>query len=93
MPQRGYDASLMKRGEEARRLIRAGEDPVRMLIAVVWPDENWAELALSTLLTECPRCSGGTVTCEECGSTGLVTAGRRKLLAIEDLAAAMYEAA
>ena len=58
-----------------------------MLLAVVWPDHDWAELALRTPLTECPRCLGGT--CEECGSTGLVTLARRKLLAIEDLAAAM----
>jgi hypothetical protein len=82
MAHGGYDAGLMKRGEEARRLVRQGEDPVRMLLAVVWPDEDWAELALDTPLNDCPRCSGGTVACDECGSTGLVTVARRKLLAI-----------
>jgi hypothetical protein len=93
MAQGRYDAGLMKRGEEARRLIRHGEDPVRMLLAVVWPDHDWAESAFNTQLTDCPRCSGSTVGCEECGSTGLVTVARRKLLAVEDLAAAVYEAA
>jgi hypothetical protein len=83
----------MKRGEVARRLIVQGEDPVRMLLAVVWPDHDWAETVLRTRLTHCPRCSISTVGCEECGSTGLVTPARRRLLAIEDLAAAVYEAA
>ena len=92
MAQGRYDAGLMKRGEEARRLIRHGEDPVRMLLAVVWPDHDWAEGAFNTRLTDCPRCSG-TVGCEECGSTGLVSVARRKVLAIEDLAAAVYQAA
>jgi hypothetical protein len=92
MAQVRYDAALMERGAEARRLIRHGEDPVRMLLAVVWPDHDWAESAFNTRLAGCPRCSG-TVGCEECGSTGLVTVARRKLLAIEDLAAAVYEAA
>ena len=64
-----------------------------MLLAVVWPDYDWAASALRTPLTQCPRCSDRTVGCEECGSTGLVTIDRRKLLAIEDLAAATSEAA
>jgi hypothetical protein len=76
-----YDKTLMKRGEAARRLIVDGEDPFRMLLAVVWPGHDWSESVLLARL------------CEECGSTGLVTATRRNLLAIEDLAATMYEAA
>jgi hypothetical protein len=83
----------MKRGEAARRLIAQGEDPVRMLLAAVWPDHDWAESALHTRLTHCPRCSDSTVGCQECGGTRLVTTTRRKLLTIEDLAAAVYEAA
>jgi hypothetical protein len=93
VPHGQYDSDMMKRGQAARRLIREGEDPVRMLLAVVWPDHNWAESALHTRLMHCPRCSDCTVGCQECGSTGLVTTARRKLLAIEDLAAAVYEAA
>ena len=83
----------MKRGEAARRLITQGEDPARMLLAVVWPDHDWAEIASRTRLMHCPWCSEGLVGCEECGSTGLVTTARRKLLAIEEVAAAVYEAA
>ena len=83
----------MKRGEAARRLITHGDDPVRMLLAVVWPDHDWAETALHTRFTSCPDCSSGAGGCAECGSTGLVTVARRQLLAVEDLAAAVYEAA
>jgi hypothetical protein len=93
MPHGQYDRGLMKRGEAARRLIAQGEDPVRMLLAAVWPDHDWAETAVRTRLTACPRCSSNTAGCEECGSTGRVTLARRKLLAIEDLAEAVYEAA
>jgi hypothetical protein len=88
-----YDKTLMKRGEAARRLIVDGEDPFRMLLAVVWPDHDWAESALLARLTSCPSCSDGTVACSECASTGLVTVERRKLLIIEALAAYRYEAA
>jgi hypothetical protein len=88
-----YDRTLMKRGEAARRLIVDGEDPFRMLLAVVWPDHDWEESVLLARLTSCPSCSDGIVGCHECGSTGLVTAARRKLLAIEELASAVYEAA
>jgi hypothetical protein len=83
----------MKRGEAARRLITHGEDPARMLLAVVWPDYDWAEIALHTRFISCPVCSSGAGGCTECGSTGLVTGARRNLLAIEDLAAAIHEAA
>jgi hypothetical protein len=93
MAQGRYDAGLMKRGAEARRLIRHGEDPVRMLLAVVWPDHDWAESAFHTRLSDCPSCSGSAVGCAECGSTGLVTVARRQLLAVEDVASAEYEAA
>jgi hypothetical protein len=92
MPHGSYDRELMKRGEEARRLISHGEDPVRMLLAVVWPGHDWAESAMRTPLTDCP-CSDRTDGCAECGSTGLITVDRRKLLAIEELAATMYAAA
>jgi hypothetical protein len=88
-----YDKTLMKRGEAARRLIVDGEDPFRMLLAVVWPDHDWEESVLLARLTSCPRCSGGIVGCQECGSTGLVTAARRKLLTIEALATYAYGAA
>jgi hypothetical protein len=88
-----YDKTLMKRGEAARRLIVDGEDPFRMLLAVVWPNHDWEESVLLASLTSCPRCSDGTVGCVECGSTGLVTAARRQLLTIEALAAHVYEAA
>jgi hypothetical protein len=88
-----YDRSLMKRGAEARRLIAAGEDPFRMLLAVVWPDHDWAESALFTRLASCPTCSGDTGGCAECGSTGLITAERRELLRIEALAEYAYNAA
>jgi hypothetical protein len=93
VPHGGYDKSLMKRGEAARRLIAHGEDPFQMLLQVVWPDHDWAESVLLATLTSCPRCLGSTIACDQCGSTGLVTVARRKLLAIEDLAAAVYEAA
>jgi hypothetical protein len=83
----------MKRGEAARRLITQGEDPVTMLLAAVWPDHDWAEIAARTRFTSCPLCSNGAGGCTECGSTGLVTVARRKLLAIEELDAAAYEAA
>jgi hypothetical protein len=83
----------MKRGEAARRLITHGEDPFRMLLAVVWPGHDWAASALHVRFTSCPRCSAGVSGCAECGSTGLVTTTRRQLLTIEALAAYAYEAA
>ena len=89
-----YDQTLMKRGEAACRLITQGEDPLRMLLAVVWPGHDWAEIAeMLACLRSCPRCSNGAVACAECGSTGLVTVARHQLLSIEALAASLYEAA
>ena len=83
----------MKRGEAARRVIADGEDPLLMLLQVVWPDHDWAESAMLARLAGCPKCSDIGSTCDECGNTGLVTEERKKLLAIDDLAAAMYGAA
>ena len=83
----------MTLGAAARRLIREGEDPIKMLLAVVWPNHDWSESALRARLTPCPTCWHGAGGCMECGSTGLVTASRRQLLAIEALAAHAYEAA
>jgi hypothetical protein len=88
-----YDKGLMERGVAARRLITEGEDPVRMLLEVVWPGHDWAESAMHTRFASCPECSDGSPGCAECGGTGLVTSARRQLLMIEDLAAAVYEAA
>jgi hypothetical protein len=82
----------MKRGEAARRVIADGEDPFRMLLQVVWPDHDWAESVMLARLTTCPKCSDAAGGCAECGNTGHVTVERRKLLAIEGLAAAMYGA-
>jgi hypothetical protein len=70
----------MKRGEIARRLISEGEDAFRMFAAVVWPGRDWAEDALLTRLVTCPVCLDKASSCEECGSTGLVTPGRHALL-------------
>jgi hypothetical protein len=61
----------MKRGEVARRLISEGEDPYRMLAAVVWPGRDWSDEVLRACLVDCPGC-GGSVQCEDCGSTGLL---------------------
>jgi hypothetical protein len=83
----------MKRGEAARRLIAEGEDPFRMLLAVVWPGHDWSESALPATLTSCPMCSNGVIPCGECGSTELVTAARCEVLVGEALAAYAYEAA
>ena len=80
----------MKRGEAARRLVTEGEDPFTMLLAAVWPDHDWSESALYARLTSCPRCGGRDVACSECGNTGIITAARRRLLAIEELASATY---
>jgi hypothetical protein len=84
---------MMKRGEEARRLIRHGEDPVRMLLAVVRPDHDWAESTLRTRFCVVPVCSNASLRCTECGGRGLVTTTRRRLLAIEALADYVYNAA
>ena len=86
------DSELMLRGAAARRLIADGEDPVRMLLEVVWPRHDWAERALRARFTNCPLCTDDTVGCEECVGTRLVTVARRKLLAIENLAETMYAA-
>ena len=83
----------MKRGEAARRLIAQGEDPVQMLLEVVWPGQDWGDSALRSRLTSCPACADGIVGCAECGSTGLVTTTRRQLLAIEALADRVFHAA
>ena len=88
-----YDRALMKRGEAARRLIAQGEDPFRLLLAVVWPGHDWSESALLATLTSCPMCADGVIPCGECGSTGLVTATRREVLVGEALATHVYEAA
>jgi len=88
-----YDRALMKRGEAARRLIAEGEDPFRMLLAVVWPGHDWSESTLLATLTSCPMCSDGVIPCGECGSTRLVTATRREVLVCEALATHVYEAA
>ena len=90
MPHGPYDRSLMKRGEAARRLITEGEDPFTMLLTAVWPDHDWSESALYARLTSCPRCHGADAGCSECGNTGLVTAARQKLLAIEKFASAVF---
>jgi hypothetical protein len=87
------DSELMLRGAAARRLISDGEDPVRMLLEVVLPGHDWAERALRTRFTSCPACLDGSPGCRECGSTGLVTVARRKLLQIEELAAYAFETA
>jgi hypothetical protein len=93
MPEKNYDAGLMKRGQAARRLIRDGEDPYRMLLQVVWPDRDWAEEALLATLTACPSCAGGVMACSECWGTGIVSTNRRKMLAFEALADHAYNAA
>ena len=60
-----YDKSLMKRGEVARRLISEGEDPYRMLAAVLWPGRDWSgevlQLAWSAVLAVPARLSARTV--------------------------------
>ena len=76
----------MLRGAAARRLIADGEDPIRMLLEVVWPGQDWAASALRTRFSSCPVCADDAVGCVECGGTGLVTVARRKLLAVEALA-------
>jgi hypothetical protein len=83
----------MERGAAARRLIDAGEDPISMLLAVVWPGHDWAESASLAELTSCPVCSDERIQCSECGNTGLVTAVRHELLTIEALASYAYDAA
>jgi hypothetical protein len=88
-----YDKDLMRRGAAARDCIEDGEDPFVMLLHAVWPDHDWADSAMLARLTSCPTCRGSKFGCSECGSTGLVTEERGKLIAIEDLAAEMYGAA
>jgi hypothetical protein len=83
----------MERGAAARRLIAEGEDPIRMLLAVVWPGHDWAQSAMLADLASCPNCSEESVECAECGNTGLVTSARRQLLRIEALAEYAYDAA
>ena len=85
-----YDRELMKRGKAARQLIADGEDPLDMLLAAVWPDHDWSESALYARLTSCPRCRGADPACSECRNTGLVTAARQKLLAIEEFASGVF---
>ena len=80
------DSELMLRGAAARRLIADGEDPIRMLLEVVWPGHDWAGSALLARFSRCPVCNEDAVGCEECLGTSLVTTARRKLLAIEALA-------
>ena len=87
-----YDSDLMNRGQAARRLIAHGEDPFTMLLQVVWPDDDWAESALTAKLASCPKCPDTRAACSECGSTGLVTVDRRKVLTMEALAVHMSAA-
>jgi hypothetical protein len=87
-----YDRDLMRRGAAARELIEKGEDPLVMLLQVVWPDHDWTESAMLARLIACPTCRGSTHGCPECGSTGLVTEERRTSLGIEALARMAYEA-
>ena len=87
-----YDKELMQRGGAARQLIEEGEDPFLMLLQAVWPDHDWASSAMLARLTACPTCRGSKHGCSECGSTGLVTEERGKLLAIERLANVAYDA-
>jgi hypothetical protein len=77
----------MKRGEVARRLISEGEDPHRMLAAVVWPGRDWVEDAIRARLVACPTCSD-EASCDECGGTGLVSLLLQRLLARANVAAA-----
>ena len=86
-----YDKDLMRRGAAARDCIEDGEDPLLMLLQVVWPDHDWADSAMLARLTACPKCRGFTSRCPECGSTGLLTEERSKLLAIETVARVAYE--
>jgi hypothetical protein len=88
-----YDKELMQRGAAARECIAKGEDPYRMLLQVVWPDHDWAVIALQTGFASCPECFDDSVRCIECGNTGLVTEERSRLLAIEALAKYAYDAA
>jgi hypothetical protein len=87
-----YDKDLMRRGAAARACIDDGEDPFRMLLQVVWPDHDWEESVMLARLTACPKCQPSVSGCPECGSTGLVTEERNKLLAMENLQEVAYEA-
>jgi hypothetical protein len=69
----------MDRGAIARRLISDGEEPYRMLAAVVWPGRDWAEDARNARLEPCTNCAG-RIPCDHCGGTGLVSATRRTSL-------------
>ena len=82
----------MRRGAAARHCIEEGEDPFRMLLQVVWPEHDWAESAMLARLTACPTCRGSTYGCSDCGSTGLVSEERSKLLAVEALAKLAFDA-
>lgn len=73
----------MKRGAVARRLVSEGEDPFRMLAAVVWPGRDWAEDALRKRLVTCSACLGDGTGCDECGGTGLESFARQQWLADE----------
>lgn len=86
-----YDRELMKRGMAARQLIEEGEEPFRMLLQAVWPDHDWEESLMLARLMECPTCLGSAPGCKECGSTGLITEERRRLLSIEGLAKLAHE--
>jgi len=63
----------MERGKAARQLIAEGEDPFRMLAAVVWPGRDWATELLRTRLVACSACSDEVGSCE-CGNIGLSVA-------------------
>jgi hypothetical protein len=87
------DSQLMLRGAAARRLIADGEDPIRMLLEVVWPGHDWAESALRARFTSCPVCTEHAIGCQECLGTRLVTIARRELLDIEAFATLAYQTA
>ena len=67
------DSALMRRGKAARELIRQGEDPFRMLAAVVWPGRDWRDEALLARLVPCAACVGDVAACLDCGGLGIVS--------------------
>lgn len=73
----------MRRGAVARSLISEGEDPHRMLAAVVWPGRDWEADALRARLVTCSACLGDASGCARCGGTGLVSIWRLEWLTDE----------
>ena len=64
-----------------------------MLLQAVWPDHDWDERRDARKTYGVPTCSGSGPGCTDCGSTGLLTEERKKLLNIEALAKLAYEGA